>query len=76
MRGLFDRRWRNAHDGCAWCARPALNFEIDSKGEKVGACRAHAAQLTPIRHERGANLDLQAVRRDERIDKALKRRKK
>lgn len=75
MKKLFERRWRNDHQGCAWCDRPAMNFEIDLKGEKVGACRTHVDKLIPMRHDRQGTLDAEGYRRDVRIDRCMRKRK-
>lgn len=71
MKGLFGRRWRNNHEGCAWCDKPALLFDIDVAGEKVGACKEHKNKLIPIRNARQGKLIGEAVYRDKRIDRAL-----
>ena len=71
----FNRAWRNGHEGCAWCPKGALHFDLDRNGEKVGACRDHVDNLTPLRNERQGKLINEAVARDRRIDRNFKRRK-
>lgn len=71
MQSWYSRRWRNNHEGCAWCDKTAFTFEIDRLGEKVGACKVHGDKLKPIRDERQGKLIADSVYRDRRIDRAL-----